>query len=107
MRRDTSRALHELNAEPTPLADRIAAARARARPAPQVLEPTLPTGPLVPTVTLTTDQLHDLVYAAGSQYLQSLSGMTKDRARQHADRIAAQADLVLHAEHDVTMGRSS
>lgn len=105
MRRDTSRALHELNAEPVPLADRIAAARARARQAPQVLEPTLPTGPVVPMVTLTTDQLHDVVYAATSQYLQTLSGMGRDRARQHAERVAAQVDLIVHTEHDVTPGR--
>lgn len=106
MRRETKHALHETKAEQVPLEERIARARTHARADLHIVEPTLPTAPpqQVPVVTLTTDQLHDLVYAASSTYLKGLSGMGLDRARHHASRIAAQADLLLHAEHDVTMG---
>lgn len=106
MRRETRTALYAAHEDGLSLADRIADARTRARPAPIAGgEVTLPSGPEVPLVTLTTDQLHDLVYAAASQYLRELSGMAGDRARTHASRIAARADLIAHTEHDVTMGR--
>lgn len=94
--------------EPADLHELVAQARARSAgtsPAPSTLtEPTLPTSSMVPLVTLSTDQLHDLVYAAASEYLHGLTGLRSDVARQHARRIAAQAELIAHREYDVRPG---
>ena len=84
----------------------IARARERAPEAHQPWYPTLPTSTSVPVVHLTTDQLHDLVYAACSTYLHSLSKMPKDRARQHAERVATLAEQVAHNEGYVEQGQA-
>jgi hypothetical protein len=67
--------------------------------------PTLPTSDTVPVVHLTLDQLHDVVYAAASTYLHTLSSMGQDRARQHAERIAHTAEQVVRAEGHVEPGQ--
>lgn len=84
----------------------IQRARERAPESHQPWWPTLPTSTNVPVVHLTTDQLHDLVYAATSTYLHTLSKMPKDKARQHAERVATMAERVAVSEGYVEQGQA-
>jgi hypothetical protein len=96
MDRTTSLKVWDARQHDEPLADRIARLAAAA-PAPPVegQAQSLPsTDPVVDIATLTKDELHDLVYAAASTYLQGLSSMTKTKAHTHAERIAHQAQLI-------------
>lgn len=100
MRRET-RLAAKATADVDPL-DVIARARARLADLPPVpddeTQPRLPSNQTVPLVTLTTDQLHDLVYAATSNYLRTLAGMSRARAQHHASRISIEAQA-LAVEH--------
>lgn len=59
----------------------------------------------VDLATLTVPELHDLVYAAASTYLQSLSSMTKTKAHTHAERIASMAEQITAGQDYMTRGR--
>lgn len=79
---------------------RIIATRAGQQP----VEATLPSREDVGIVTLTLDELHDLVYAAACQANRT-STLTLDRARRLA-RVAAERSRSLAVAHDgYTVGR--
>ncbi len=86
------------------LDEQIERARAAAaNRAPQVTEPTLrveDATETVPLITVTRDELHDLVYAAASIYLHSRTTLTLERGRMHARRIAEEALFVLRSHPD-------
>ena len=84
---------------PTDLAERARAnmstilekldeARAHAPDLRPLYYPTLPTTADPLSLTLTLDELHDIVRNAASLYLHTLSGLRHDKALKHADRIA-------------------
>lgn len=66
-------------------------------------EPTLPL-PDARLFTLTELELHDLTYHAVTTYLRSLSGMTREKAHQHAARIADRAVTAALASDYVHVG---
>ncbi|KAA1380513.1 hypothetical protein [Aeromicrobium fastidiosum] len=101
MDRTTSLKVWSARQDEEPLEARLARLAAAA-PAPPVegQAQTIPgLDPQVDIATLTKPELHDLVYAAASTYLQSLSSMTKTKAHLHAERIAHQA-LAITAGQD-------
>lgn len=108
MHRDTRRRLYELAASGESTEERIARLAAAAPAEPVAgLEQTLPsTDPVVDLATVTMPELHDLVYAAASTYLQSLSQMTKTKAHTHAERIASMA-LTITKDHPDYMTRGA
>lgn len=90
--RDLLRAQAE---HPETLDQRIARLRAVAPdPEQTVIEQALPSAHDEVLVIVDLVQLHDLVHAAASSYLHTLSSMGRERARQHADRIADQAERI-------------
>ncbi|VXC21023.1 hypothetical protein [Aeromicrobium sp. 9AM] len=99
MHRDTVEHHRKVKAEGLTLEERIARAAAAAPahvPAPHAIEqPSLPSATTVPLITMTLDELHDLVYAASSTYLQRLSDMPKAKAQMHAARVAIEAQQIV------------
>lgn len=100
MDRATSLAIRQAQAADRTVAD-VLATHTNTAPIP---EPTLPSNRTVPLVTLTTDELHDLIYAATSTYLRELSQMTGDRARRHATRVAERGQQIAYAQGYVGRG---
>ncbi len=107
MDRDTSLKVWEHKRDEETLEQRIARLAAVA-PAdqPVALPQTIRTSdtPLVDLAFLTLTELHDLVYAASSTYLQTLSSMTKQRAHLHASRIAATAEQITAGQDYMSRG---
>lgn len=87
------------------LEDRIERARLRSlERAPKVTEPmlkldTIP-GAITNLVTVTTEELHDLVYAACGVYWRELSGVPLEQGRRHSARIADHALMLLGGHPD-------
>jgi hypothetical protein len=88
------------------LADRIARLAAAAPPPPiEGQAQSLPVGDaLVDIAFITKTELHDLIYAASSTYLQRLSQMPKTMAHTHAARIADVAMQITAGQDYMTRG---
>lgn len=92
--------------EDEPLEARLARLAAAApAPLPVGLPQSLPAGAeQVDIAFITKTELHDLIYAATSTYLQQLSQMTKNRAHDHAARVADMAMQMTAGQDYMTRG---
>jgi hypothetical protein len=106
MHRDTRLKLYALAASDETTEQRIARLAAAAPPPPvEGQAQSLPTGDAVVDLAfMTKTELHDLIYAASSTYLQRLSQMPKTMAHTHASRIADVAMQMTHGQDYMTRG---
>lgn len=106
MDRDTSLKVWATRQDEETLEQRLSRLTAAApSPLPVGLPQSLPdTSPLVDIATITKTELHDLVYAAASTYLQSLTSMTKTKAHMHAERIASTAEQITAGQDYMSRG---
>lgn len=112
MRRDTDERIREIEAEGLSLQERMDRAAAQAGEQSQrrhaeaghiITEPALPSNRTTDLVTVTVDELHDLVYTSTSNVLRRTS-MGDGHARQIAARVAIEAQQVSRANGWTTRG---
>lgn len=106
MRRETLQKIWAGSNDET-LEERLLRLRSTAPHAPleDATQPSLPaSSPQVDIAFITATELHDLIHAAASTYLQRLSQMTKTKAHAHAERIADVALQMTAGQDYMTRG---
>lgn len=113
MHRDTTEHLRKVKAEALTVEERIARAAADAseRQAQRnaaaghvITEPTLPSNSTTDLVTVTVDELSDLIYQAASLVLQRHTSLTKSTAQAYAARASIEGQQIARAQGWVHRG---